>query len=506
MGHPDDSQAATSALADAARFLRNRWLLCCGISALVVTPCFWQRRIEAGDLASHVYNAWLAQLIERGQAPGLWIARQWNNVLFDIALSALGNRFGLVVAERIAVSAAVLVFFWGAFALASAAARRAAWIAAPCLAMVAYGWTFQMGFLNYYVSLGLAFFGLALLWRGRGWERAETLVLVPLIWLAHPLGVVLLVCAGAWVLVASNVSGRGQVFAGFAAVLALVCVRFYILGHYSVFWPTEPRYFFNGADQLLLYGPRYRLPMILLLALGLLSIVADIVRRRRAGERWIAYAIPAELYCLALLTIWLLPAGIILPRYAAPAGFLHERLSCICAIFACSVLAGIRPQKWQCAGLALVAAIYFSYLYVDTAKINRMEEQAERVVRTIPAGQRVLATIEPPEGSRVFIFHIVDRACIGHCFSYGNYEPGSGQFRVRANPGNRFVTTSMDESFAIQRGEYTVQPRDLPLFQIYRCNGSATELCLRELSAGDVNGRTGLDVKGRVNMPNRRAQ
>jgi len=39
------------------------------ISALMVVPCWWHRRIEAGDLASHVYNAWLAQLIEKGQAP-----------------------------------------------------------------------------------------------------------------------------------------------------------------------------------------------------------------------------------------------------------------------------------------------------------------------------------------------------------------------------------------------------------------------------------------------------
>ena len=35
------------------------------ISALLVVPCWWHRRIEAGDLASHVYNAWLAQLIEK---------------------------------------------------------------------------------------------------------------------------------------------------------------------------------------------------------------------------------------------------------------------------------------------------------------------------------------------------------------------------------------------------------------------------------------------------------
>jgi hypothetical protein len=57
-----------------------------GPSLLLLVPCFWQPRIQAGDLSSHLYNAWLAQLIERGQAPGLTLARQSNNVLFDLML------------------------------------------------------------------------------------------------------------------------------------------------------------------------------------------------------------------------------------------------------------------------------------------------------------------------------------------------------------------------------------------------------------------------------------
>ena len=79
-------------------------------SSLLLTPCFWQPRIQAGDLSSHVYNAWLAQLIERGQAPGLTLARQSNNVLFDLMLSGLMRAFGAAAAQRVAVSVAVLVF------------------------------------------------------------------------------------------------------------------------------------------------------------------------------------------------------------------------------------------------------------------------------------------------------------------------------------------------------------------------------------------------------------
>jgi hypothetical protein len=462
----------------------------------MVVPCFWQQRIQAGDLASHVYNAWLAQLIERGEAPGLWIAQQWNNVLFDLALFSAGNRLGLPLAEKIVVSAAVLIFVWGAFALVSASARRAAWFVLPLIAMIAYGWTFQMGFMNYYLSLGFSFAGVAILWRGRGWERAAILPLLPLIWLAHPLGIVLMVCAGGWVLVAEGAPIRRQLLAGFAAVGLLVSVRLYMAGHFQVFSSPEPGYRFNGSDQLLLYGPQYRLPVSLLLVFVAFSVAADIIRRRGAGERLHAYRVPAQLYVLALLAALALPGGFFTPQYAAPLGFIPERLSSICAILACCVLAAMKPQKWHLAGFATIAAVFFFYLYTDTAKINRMEVQAGRYQRAIPAGQRIVATIWPFPGARVLMHHIVDRACIGQCFSYGNYEPASRAFRVRANSGNPYVTASTEDSLAMERGEYVVQPQDLPLFQIYQCDLNMTELCMRELPAGDINGRYGVHPPG----------
>jgi len=39
-------------------------------SVLLVVPCYWQSRLQLGDLSSHIYNAWLAQLIESGASPG----------------------------------------------------------------------------------------------------------------------------------------------------------------------------------------------------------------------------------------------------------------------------------------------------------------------------------------------------------------------------------------------------------------------------------------------------
>src|SRR6202162_925229 len=97
-------------------FLRTKKWAILAISVVIIVPCLWHRRIEAGDLASHVYNAWLAQLIEKGQAPGLYLASRWNNVLFDFILLHLANFLGFSIAEKIAIYACVLIFFWGVFA------------------------------------------------------------------------------------------------------------------------------------------------------------------------------------------------------------------------------------------------------------------------------------------------------------------------------------------------------------------------------------------------------
>ena len=49
-----------------AALKRSRWLYVL-VSLLLLAPCYWQSRVQAGDLSSHIYNAWLAQSIERGE-------------------------------------------------------------------------------------------------------------------------------------------------------------------------------------------------------------------------------------------------------------------------------------------------------------------------------------------------------------------------------------------------------------------------------------------------------
>jgi hypothetical protein len=202
--------------------------------------------------------------------------------------------------------------------------------------------------------------------------------------------------------------------------------------------------------------------------------------------------VPLQIYAIAVLSAILLPDAIFFRQYATPFSLLTERLTSFTAILGCCLLGVMTPKKWHLAGFAAFTAVFFFFLYQDTGKVNRMERQAEQYERILPPGQRIIATIWPFAESRVLTNHIVDRSCAEYCFSYGNYEPSSQQFRVRAIPGNRIVTASSEAADAIESGEYVVQPADLPMFQIYQCNADMVELCMRELPSGEKNGSIGL--------------
>src|SRR5262252_598968 len=165
----------------------------------------------------------------------------------------------------------------------------------------------------------------------------------------------------------------------------------------------------------------------------------------------------------------------------------------VSAIMGLAVLATVRPRRWHLLGLLVCASVYFTWMYHDTAVLNRMGAKVEALVKDLTYGRRVTETIWAPDDSRIgFINHIVDRACIGRCFTYSNYEPSSGQFRVRVREGSPIVTDVPELTEAMESGEYTVQAKDLPMTEIYQCDEKdLTKLCSRELSAGEQNGRLG---------------
>jgi hypothetical protein len=476
--------------------LRESRLRIAFVSAVLLIPCLWHPRIEAGDLASHVYNAWLAQLIGKGQAPGLYLASQWNNILFDYCLWHTANVVGFPAAQQIVVGACVLIFFWGVFALIAAITDRLPWFLTPCIAMLAYGYSFNMGFLNYYLSIGLACFSLAFFWRRRGIGWIAGIVLGPLVLLAHPIGFVWLIGSLAYLQIRKRLPGRWKLGLPLAAAAGLLAFYWYLAHNAARFtadWDRGPFYLYNGADQLALYGQGYVWLAAALFFFGVFCVAFEAVAEGRENRSWKPSALLFELYFVSFFATVLLPENLRVSLYAGWVGMLSSRLTTISAIFGLCILGFLKPRKWHVAGFGMCAIVFFGSLYQDTKWLNQLEANAESLVRSLPPGTRVIPTIWAPAGSRVaFIGHVVDRACIGYCFNYANYEPSSRQFRVRVRPGSRVVTDSSDDSEDMSAGQYHVQDEDLPLKQIYQCDpADLTKLCIRDLQAGEKNGRIG---------------
>ena len=462
------------------------WFL---ISLFLVIPCFWHSRIQAGDLGSHAYNAWLAQLVERGEITQLTIAPQWNNVLFDILLLKAANLAGFALAEKLVVSLCVLIFFWGTFAFLAAVSGAVPWHLMAPLAVLSYGYVFHMGFMNYYLSVGLAFLALALLWRGGAgdWLAATAVALVALI--AHPIGFALFLGLAFYLLAARRVRPTWGFALAALAAMFFVYLRFYFKSHdqYDADWRTLGFVGMFGKEQMHLFGRRYdRLASLAFFwsFLAALGALYDWIFRGRLPSRavWIAL----QVYLVTVVATLCLPENLRFSLYEGWVGLLVSRLTLLTAVFGLLGLACLRLPRWYWPGAAVCAAVFFAFLYADTSRLDRMEANARVITSQMPYGTRVVAVANAPDAWRIpFIGHAIERACIGHCFSVANYEPPSLQFRLRALPGSTLTVANSEKAEAMASGEYVVQPADLPLVSIYQCDDNDfTVLCALPLKAG----------------------
>jgi hypothetical protein len=470
-------------------FLRARAWLIAALSVLVVVPCLWLPRIEAGDLGSHVYNAWLRQLVEQGQAPGLYFGPQWNNMFLDVGLDWVGRLVGLPAAEKFVLPVCVLIFFWGCFALVSVAAGKPAFYLTPAIAALGYGWSFHTGFINCYVSFGLAFAALAAFWRAKGWVRPWVALCGLLIVVAHPVGLAFFLCAAAYIASSEYLSGWKRIMLPALAVLTIEGLRLYFKFWGRAAFESDPPYILNGTDQLWLYSDRYGILSSVAFIGSAALLVFGAVRKWRAKESFAPLRIPLELYAIAIAGALLLPMSV---RMGGSLAYIPQRCTCIAAAFGLCALACTNLKKLQFGFFASVAVVFFSFVYQDDGAINRMEARVKELVSGTPKGVRVTYTIPPPKDSRIPTFvHFVDRPCIGRCFEYENYEAGSREFKLRVSGPNRIVALGFPRC-QMEGGHYVVQPGDLPMYQLYRPLEDPSTLQIRELHAGEENGRGGV--------------
>jgi hypothetical protein len=453
------------------------------LSVVLLIPCFWHRRIQAGDLSSHIYNSWLAQQIELGKAPGLVIAPMSTNVLFDLMLGWLFRIAGPEPAQRIAVSIAVLIFFWGAFAFISTSSGRRPWYLASCLLMLAYGWVFHMGFFNFYLSVGLSLWALTLSQRPERIAKVGAALLLAAAYTGHVLGPIWAIAAIAYMWAARRLT-PGLRFALLALPMCgMLGLRFWITSRYQTFGSFHQALEAGAVDQVWTFGLKYCAVSIgLTLLWGFLLLGVS----HRKGFMGTASDVPFQLCILMAFGILVFPTRIELPQYRMALTFITERMTLPYAVFLCAFLAAADPPKWLKIAFVPLAAVYFFFLYVDTRAMNKVEQQMETLTASLSTSDRVFSALTDPLSRVAPWAHNLDRVCLGRCLSYTNYEPFSQAFRVRAIGPNPFVVTSAVDYGALNDGGYVVKPGDLPLYQITLCDARKQDLCLRRLEAGEV--------------------
>lgn len=429
--------------------------------ALLLLPLFWVERTQSIDLASRSYNAWLAQLIRQGELPGLTLEPLLVNAVFEHAFDLLLGWLTFPMAERIAMGATLLVFGVGAALWLRQAAGRLRWELAPLLVVAAHGVVTQVGLLNFLLALGFGgAAGAALLGHGKvRWLALPTILLSVA---AHPAGAAMIGAPSLYLLATRRLSGARQAWLFGLAVAGLVGGTVFLTMAFDTFRIPLPLAFV-GASNLVPYRPTYLLPAFLYLAVVVWMLVAA---SRERGIRITFTSPQAQITFLCALACLILPSGVRFPIFAAHLTYLDQRIALVVML---ATLAWLGTLPWPRAprlGSILVAVLYFGILAGD----HRAFSRTDRMLRE--------AVLEAPQGSRLVLPHrahgyvldplrtALDRACIGHCFSYLNYEPASGQFRIRAAPKNPFVVADGDRIGRFQNLELEIHEGDLPLYLV----------------------------------------
>jgi hypothetical protein len=460
-----------------------------GFSIAAIVPCVWHKNVINGDLGSHLYNAWLAIGVERGEYPGLYFERVHTNILFDFLLTRLISSFPPATAERLALSTTVLIFFWGTFAAVRALSGERAWAVTPLILILTHGWALQIGFMNFHLATGLALFALALLWNPSTtrvvWNPSTTRVvlsclLLALAAMAQPLPAVWVALAILYKTLYMRCERYRTSLLLAAIGMSALCAVAFRGGWFSIIlrttgWDIGQLRHATGADQALAYGPEYELVAVSLLALS--GIV--LAQHWRREGRICSNSLITHLWILLAVGTFLVPDGILFRGYTFGYYFISQRISALLAVVGIAVVAAGRPHQRFVLSFMLVAALFFAMLYGDTRRLNTIQEEFYDIVQRYPPGQRFVTDVIDwhADTHAPFLQSMLGRACVDRCLDYGNYEVSTRQFRIRARGPNPFVRTDPNRNPV---EEFRLTNPELPLNEIEWCGPAADKLCVRE--------------------------
>jgi hypothetical protein len=320
---------------------------------------------------------------------------------------------------------------------------------------------------------------LAVTWKGTGRGIAQALPLLLLAYLAHALPVAWAVGLLVYQWVATLVGPRLRAYVTASWLLGMVVLQI-LAGRIALSrWSPQQIKMSTGADQVWVFDGKYYIVLVGLLVLwGVLFL--DLLKS--AGPRRVVSSVPFQLCLISAAAVVILPGTILLPGFNHTLVYIAERMSLGVGICVCALLGTAQPRLVERYAMVAIAAIFFGFLYRDERVLNLLEDRMDGVIASLPAGQRVVSGFDDPELHVFAVTHMIDRACLGHCFSYANYEPSTAQFRVRTVAENPYVIANYKDSWRLQNGSYVVKEQDLPLLQLILDEGG--RMAVRQLKAG----------------------
>jgi len=187
---------------------------------------------------------------------------------------------------------------------------------------------------------------------------------------------------------------------------------------------------------------------------------------------------------LTMGIVLLVPNRVMLPGYKNAFVYIADRMSLAVGVCLCAVLASAPGRRLAAWGIGVGSLLFFGFLYADEGTLNQWEDRMEALVRQLPPYQRVISGVVDPNVRAEPLTHMIDRICVGRCYSYANYEPSTDQFRIRATAPNGVVAPVYMDSMSMQTGGYVVREGDVPLYQVGL--DDAGSLTIRSLPAGTV--------------------
>jgi hypothetical protein len=293
-------------------------------------------------------------------------------------------------------------------------------------------------------------------------ERLPALLLLPLAISGHALPVVW----GVGVVIFLAVAKAFPRIA-FAGALAIVCaVSFIIHAQPYSFWTILQIENTAGFDQLDVFEPKY---VAMVLAMLVLWGILFWRQTQQRGSRAMLFNPTTQLLALLSLSMAIIPLSMKVPGKLVLLGYIPNRLSVTVALLALGLAGQVPAPRWAMPAFSICLLCFWTLLYRDTGDYNRLEERLAAALEHGARGQRVVLAARPISRRTNLevnvMTHMIDRACLGRCYSYANYEPSTEVFRLRATGPNPFVTASYEESISMQAGKYVVTEADLPLLQ-----------------------------------------